>query len=198
MSANQLVAGCNKTGYSGDAVPGRLLPIGINGVFESAIRQRLPDRIRRQPGRLSDVDKHIGISNVAAVDEVGLVERIVDGFETRLRVRPFRKFLGEAAVVGVRPPVVRQAFGVHQTFHAGMHGLEVQATSGEQVLQRAATRGRVGVQRKIDPFHIDVEISLQPFNTPGTEIAPGSNEVGKYFEFDWFNRHDLSILKRTP
>jgi len=40
------------------------------------------------------------------------------------------------------------------------------------------------MKRKVDPAHIDVEVLLQSFNTPGTEIAPGSNEVGEDFQYD--------------
>jgi len=67
-----------------------------------------------------------------------------------------------------------------------VHGLKVEASPGKQILQLAADRWCVGVQREVNPLNVDIEIPLQLFNTPGTEIAPGSNEVGKYFEFDWF------------
>jgi hypothetical protein len=38
------------------------------------------------------------------------------------------------------------------------------------------------MQREKHPLNVDIEIPLQPFNTPGTEVAPGSDEVGEYFE----------------
>ncbi|MEJ2753566.1 MAG: hypothetical protein P8169_12960, partial [Chloroflexota bacterium] len=33
------------------------------------------------------------------------------------------------------------------------------------------------MQREVDIVNFNVVVLLQPFNTPGTEIAPGSNEV---------------------
>ena len=40
------------------------------------------------------------------------------------------------------------------------------------------------MQRDIDVVNIDVVIFLQFFNTPGTEIAPGSDEIGIDVEDD--------------
>jgi hypothetical protein len=34
------------------------------------------------------------------------------------------------------------------------------------------------MEREVDGVDIDVVILFQLFNTPGTEIAPGSNEIG--------------------
>jgi hypothetical protein len=49
------------------------------------------------------------------------------------------------------------------------------------------------VERKINPLQLDVEIVLELFNTPGTEIAPRSNEIGEDFEDDWFIFHVRSM-----
>ena len=38
------------------------------------------------------------------------------------------------------------------------------------------------MQREVHPADIDVEISFQLFNTPGTEVAPGSNEICEYLQ----------------
>ena len=38
------------------------------------------------------------------------------------------------------------------------------------------------MQGEMHPVHVDFVIPLQLFNTPGTEIAPGSNVIGKDFE----------------
>ena len=105
-------------------------------------------------------------------------------FEARLRVCPLGEFLREPAVVSVRAPIVGKAFSVHQTFHARVHGVEIEAAACEQVFERQAFQRRVGMKRKVHPTHIDVEVLLQSFNTPGTEIAPGSNEVGEDFQYD--------------
>ena len=40
------------------------------------------------------------------------------------------------------------------------------------------------MQWKKNPLHGDIEVLFQLFNTPGTEVAPGSNEVGENLEPD--------------
>jgi hypothetical protein len=37
------------------------------------------------------------------------------------------------------------------------------------------------VQRKSNPLNFDLEFAPQSFNTPGDEIAPGSDIIGKNF-----------------
>ena len=62
-----------------------------------------------------------------------------------------------------------------------MRGLHIDIAAAEQFLQRHAFRGRVGMQWEVHPVDMDIEIPLQPFNTPGTEIAPWSNVIAEYF-----------------
>jgi hypothetical protein len=38
------------------------------------------------------------------------------------------------------------------------------------------------MERKSRPVKFEVEFLLQFFNTPGNEIAPGSDVVGEYFQ----------------
>jgi len=49
------------------------------------------------------------------------------------------------------------------------------------------------MQREIHPLDVDVVVLLQPFNTPGTEVAPRSDEVGEDFQSDWF-AHDVNAI----
>ena len=44
------------------------------------------------------------------------------------------------------------------------------------------------MQGKGSPLNFNIIVILQFFNTPGNEIAPGSDIVGKYFE----NLHGLA------
>jgi hypothetical protein len=44
---------------------------------------------------------------------------------------------------------------------------------------------------------MDIEISLQLFNTPGTEIAPWSNVVAEYFQRDCLSHRPL-LGSRVP
>ena len=61
-----------------------------------------------------------------------------------------------------------------------MRGLPIDIAAAEQFLERHAFRGRVWMQWEVHPVDVDVEISLQLFNTPGTEVAPGSNVITEY------------------
>ena len=62
-----------------------------------------------------------------------------------------------------------------------MRGLHVDIAAAEQFLERQTLCGRVGMQWEVHPVDMDIEIPLQLFNTPGTEIAPGSNIIAEYF-----------------
>ncbi len=52
------------------------------------------------------------------------------------------------------------------------------------------------MQREVNPLNLYIEILSQLFNTPGTEIAPRSNEVGEYFQYDRFSRHGTQYTRR--
>jgi hypothetical protein len=62
-----------------------------------------------------------------------------------------------------------------------VHGIEIEAAARKQVCERQAFRRGSRMQWEVDPFEVDIEVPLQVFNTPGTEIAPGSNEVREHF-----------------
>ena len=182
LSAYDFGTACHEGGNSGDAVPAGLLPVGIDSILESALVQHGSRLLDRKPDRLCDIKENFSLAEVAAVDEISLIERVVNVFESALRVRPFREFLGKPAVVSMRAAIIRKAFGIHQSLHARVHGFEVQPASGEQILKGKTFCRCVGMQREIYPLEINVVVPLQPFNTPGTEVAPGSNEVGEDFE----------------
>ena len=110
----------------------------------------------------------------------------MDRLATGLAVRPLRQFLSQSAVVRVRAPFVRQPFGIHQAFHARVHSIKVETAPCEQILQEKSFLRRVRMQWEINPLHIDFKISFQLFNTPGTEIAPGSDKICKDLQCDRF------------
>jgi len=65
-----------------------------------------------------------------------------------------------------------------------MRGLDIDIAAAEQLLERQTLCRRLRMQWKVHPVDIDLEISLQLFNTPGTEIAPWSNVIAEYLERD--------------
>src|SRR5262249_3742191 len=54
---------------------------------------------------------------------------------------------------------------------------------------------RFRMQRKVDPLDLYVETLSQLFNTPGTEVTPRSNEIGKDLDWDGFICHVLSMAQ---
>ena len=62
-----------------------------------------------------------------------------------------------------------------------MRGLQIDIAPAEQFLEQLSLCRRVGMQWEMHPRDLNVEISLQFFNTPGTEIAPGSNVIAEDF-----------------
>ena len=77
-----------------------------------------------KPGGLDNIDNHGNIADVAAIYEIGLVKFIMDGVAAVLRVGPGADLLGKAAVIGMAALAIRQAFRLHQAFHAGVLGLD--------------------------------------------------------------------------
>ena len=108
----------------------------------------------------------------------------MDGFAAGLGFRPFRNFLSQPAVIRVRARPIRQPFGLHQCLQARLRGLHIDIAPAEQFFERHTLGGRVGMQWEVHPVDMDIEIPLQLFNTPGTEIAPWSNVIAEYFQRD--------------
>jgi len=77
---------------------------------------------------------------------------------------------------------VGQALRVHQALHAQVAGADIDAASGEQVLQRASFRRRFRMQREMHEVDVDFVGACEFFNTPGTEITPRSDVVGEHIE----------------
>jgi hypothetical protein len=65
----------------------------------------------------------------------------------------------------------------------------------KQLLEADSFLGRFWVQGEVDVVDLNVVVLLQPVNTPGTEIAPGSDEIGEDVERDCFAHAILSCLK---
>jgi hypothetical protein len=57
----------------------------------------------------------------------------------------------------------------------------------DKLLQTHSLFRNFFVQRECPPKNLYPIFSLKPFNTPGTEIAPGSGKIGKHFK-TWCSR----------
>ena len=135
MCADNLRSACDKAGNARDAVPPRLLPVLIHQVPERSLDQNRSSLIFRKPDTLRNVHEHFDIADVSTFHKIGTIKRLMHAFKPGLRVRPFCELLRKPAVVGVRPPFVREPLHIHEAFHSSMHSLEVEATAGKQVFQ---------------------------------------------------------------
>src|SRR5881409_1558273 len=130
LSANDFRSACDKSRNTSDAIAARLLPIHIDGIFESAVLEYRPRFLHGQPHRLRDLQKHFLVGEVTAFDKISFVESVVNLLEPRLGIGPFRELLRQPAVIRVRAPVIRKMFGVHQPFHRSEeHTSELQSQS---------------------------------------------------------------------
>jgi hypothetical protein len=50
------------------------------------------------------------------------------------------------------------------------------------------------MQRKLSELDLQSVVLLKFLDTPGDEVAPGSNKIGKDFQYEWFG-HDCLLLK---
>ena len=126
--------------------------------------------VRRNPR------KHVGLADVFNIDEVGAKKRVGDLFRLVLGLGPFSKLLGKAAVVRhVALGVERQAFAIHVDFHALIARDDLRPA-------RAPFLRGFRMQRKVSELDRQAIFFLEFLDTPGDEIAPRSNEIGKDFK----------------
>ena len=80
-----------------------LLPIGGDGITEGPLFENLASGIDREADRADDVEQNLRIADVARVDEIGAIERVVQRLAAFLGLGPLAELLGKAAIVGVGP-----------------------------------------------------------------------------------------------
>ena len=95
---------------------------------------------------------------------------------------PFAQFLGPAAVEGHASIAKREFKLGSRLAQVGQHGRHVDGAAGKQRFEGATFLRGFRVKRKPRPAQIDLEFLKQSFNTPGTEIAPGSDVVRENFK----------------
>jgi hypothetical protein len=59
------------------------------------------------------------------------------------------------------------------------HVRHINRTTSKELFEATALARGFRVQRKRNPFYLDVISFLNLFNTPGNEIAPGSDKIRK-------------------
>jgi hypothetical protein len=96
--------------------------------------------------------------------------------------RPQTQLLGQAAVVGHGPGAERQAEVARRPLQVHDHGGDFFGSSTKEVFQGLAFLGGFLVEWEGAVANIYLIFLLQFFNTPGNEIAPGSDIIGKDIE----------------
>jgi hypothetical protein len=158
MSADELILSGDEAGHTRDSVSPGLFPVFVDSFLERAINDHVMNRVGRQSNRTRDIDQNAGISNVPEVGEVSPVKCTMNCFPAGLRVGPLCKLLGKAAVISVRAAVIWQSFGIHQRFHAVMHGIQVHTPACEEFFERTALGRSFGMKRKVDPLNVYIEV----------------------------------------
>src|SRR5213078_3504122 len=77
LGADDAVAAGDKSRDAGHAVLRRFRPIGIDRVLEAPLGEDCARFVGRQANRRRQLDQELGIANVARIDEIGLVERVM-------------------------------------------------------------------------------------------------------------------------
>ncbi len=73
------------------------------------------------------------------------------------------------------------------------HLAGVKVPAGIELFQTQPIFRSVGMEGKGPPFDFNLEVLPQLFNTPGAEIAPGSDIIGKDMK-NFLRRHAISPI----
>jgi hypothetical protein len=119
--------------------------------------------------------------------KIGQENCLVEGVATALIFGPLAQFLGQAAVVSHFSIPERQVQFYGHLAQAGQHPGNVHRLPGEQCFQGLPGLRRFRMKGKCSPFDVDMKCRFESFNTPGTEVAPRSDIVGKDFQGGFFN-----------
>jgi hypothetical protein len=167
---HQIFSG-EKRRHGVDTEGGAAAPVVVDGVFELPAQQYIGGFIGRQIIVFGDFGQDISLADVLDVDKVGAKERIGHFLRLTLRLRPLCQLLSQPAIVGhVAFCVERQTFAVHVHFHA-LIARDDLWTSDVSFLRS------FGMKRKLSEFNLQAVIFFQFLDTPGDEVAPGSNEI---------------------
>jgi hypothetical protein len=118
------------------------------------------------------------------LSKVGPEGRVVEWITLAFAFSPFPQFLGKPAVIGLHTVNERKTRIIRSLFHTVSHHLQVSfAEIREQIFKEGTFFRSLRVQGEGPPADIDRIFLFKPFNTPGNEIAPGSDIIGIYFKY---------------
>ena len=143
------------------------------------------------------IDEDVGVADVTPLNEISPEDRRMKPVLHPLRLGPLAEFLGPSTVKRLFTFTPRQPLLGGNLLQPGQHAGNVLPPSGKKLRQGQTFLGCFRVQGKRPPADLYFEFPFQPVNTPGTEIAPGSNIIGKYFECKPVG-HDRKSPMRSP
>ena len=163
----------------GDAKLAGPQPILIDGRLEGLGADNLIQLLPLQPDRIGRRRQGFDLVKVLPIPEIGPEHGVVESIRFPMGLRPFGRLLGTARVEAHAALAERQPQAAGGLFEPLQHLRNVEASPGEQALERDPFGRDLRVQRKSRPVQIDPELLFQSFTTPGNEIAPGSDEIRK-------------------
>jgi hypothetical protein len=155
------------------------LPVLIHSGLEAAFFQSVLCFLGIATDGFYDPQQHRQTGDIPSFGEICPENGMVKRLPKAALFGPFAQFLSPAAVIGHRALAEGQTKLVGGLFEVGQHLRYVDGPPGKKILKGAALLRCFRVKGKRRPAKVDVEFLLQSFNTPGNEIAPGSDVVGK-------------------
>ncbi len=161
---------------------GRRQPNFVYGFSKAACCQNIAGFVSRQTESHGNRNQVVELREIHAVDKVRLESGSMDVSIRLLRYDPLGHFLRAATVERHRPVSVRQTFLGHQLNHPIFYCGNVDVPTCKQFFQRHSLVGSVRMEREMHEPNVNLIVRPEPFNTHGTEIAPGSDVVGVNFQ----------------
>ena len=108
--------------------------------------------------------------------------------------RPEAKFLCEPAIAGHCPLAKGETTFFGSSFQLADHLPDSFRTDVKEIFEKLSLLRGFRVKWKGSPVNRYVIFFLQLFNTPGNEVAPGSDIVGENFEYIVFSHGSTCLL----
>ena len=119
---------------------------------------------------------------VLPIYKIGPEHGAVESVCFAVRLGPLGYLLGPARVEAHAALAERQPQAARGLLQPLQHLGDVDPPAGKQLLERDPLGRDLRVQGKRGPANLGLKLFFQSFNTPGNEVAPGSDEVRKDFQ----------------
>jgi hypothetical protein len=132
---------------------------------------------------MNQIQKHPGISQIFAFHKIGSKST---PFKLRthgmLFPGPGPEFMGQSGIADHVHGIELKAPFPGKLPEFAQHGSDIHVGIIHELLKAHALGGDLLVQRQGTPDNDHIIFLTQGINTPGTEVAPGSDKIGKHFQ----------------